>query len=682
MEDNFEPFKSDHSDKTSQVQPLNIEDATMSQRPDMKSSYGQMQFSRMVTSKEKLRLTAGPLSKSEKSRIKAIRDADFIWKYESLNFDIMRTKIYKDRKKDGCVNFMEWVAYALIGLCTGLCTAIMSNTEVHFIHEKRILVDGVIGGADGSLLNGWFFFTGISIFFVLIASSATVYWAPGATGSGNAELIAYMNGVNYPKIIGFNTLVVKIFGVIFAVIGGLCVGKEGPLAHIGANVGAVIPYMPLPRFEYLRNDKAKRELIAAGLSAGVSTAFGAPIGGALFAYEMSKPNTFWSFGVLWKSFFTCSIAVFSVAIYTQAMQGKPDINVKPVELKFGGINVESPDIWSIPCALAVGIVCGILGALFVVVNMRLAKLRKKYIQTGWKKVLEAVLFAIFTSSAFYWAPALFNTCRPNEEISDANQDLLLRYNCETGQHSPLATMFFNEELGAIRSIMSAYSGPGGIRLPWEQMLTYLLVWYFFTITTYGVWVPAGLFLPGIIIGCAVGALYESLDRMRTGKEITDVDYSYAVVPILVSVGAMLSAYCRMTYSLVVIMLETTSSINIFVPMIIAVMLSRFVANFFTPSLYACAIKMKGIPILPKKAPKACRDMEVQMIMSRNVHSIPTICKVWQLKEKIIEHHAAFPVTNTANRLVGLIPRNMLIVLAKERAFYDDSLIVNHDNFVH
>jgi len=74
------------------------------------------------------------------------------------------------------------------------------------------------------------------------------------------------------------------------------------------------------------------------------------------------------------------------------------------------------------------------------------------------------------------------------------------------------------------------------------------------------------------------------------------------VAIIISVGAMLSSYCRLTYSLVVIMLETSSAINIFVPMIIAIMVSRFVANFFSPSLYALAIKMKKIPILPRKAP--------------------------------------------------------------------------------
>lgn len=349
-----------------------------------------------------------------------IRQRPFTWKYESLNFDIMRTKVYRDRHRSRCTIAMEWVAYALIGLCTGLCTAIMSNAEVHLIHEKRLLADLIIAGDEDRLMHGWAFFSGVSICFVFIAAAATVYWGPGAVGSGNAELIAYLNGVNYPKILAFETLVVKIFGVIFAVIGGLCVGKEGPLAHIGANIGAVIPYLPIPRFEYLRNDRKKRELISAGVSAGVSTAFGAPIGGALFAYEMSKPNTFWKFSVLWKSFFTCSIAVFSVAIYAQCMKGKATLNVKPVELKFGGVFVESPDISSIPAAIILGIICGLLGALFVVVNSRVNKLRKRIITKNWVKVLEAVIFAFCTSSAFYWAPMIFGTCKNRVDISEKN----------------------------------------------------------------------------------------------------------------------------------------------------------------------------------------------------------------------------------------------------------------------
>ena len=249
------------------------------------------------------------------------------WKFSSLNFDLMRTKIYKDRKKDTKTLIMEWIAFTLIGLCCGLVTAIMMSIEVFATHEKRLVTDFFIGGETGNLFHGWLFFTGISLALVLCASSATVFYGPGAVGSGNPEIIAYLNGVNYPKLIAFETFVVKIFGVLGAVLGGLCVGKEGLLAHIGANIGAIIPYFPLPRFEFFRNDRSKRDFIAAGVSAGVSTAFGAPIGGALFSYEMSGSNFFWRFECLWKCFYTCSVAVFSVAIFHQLMAGKSALEV-------------------------------------------------------------------------------------------------------------------------------------------------------------------------------------------------------------------------------------------------------------------------------------------------------------------------------------------------------------------
>jgi chloride channel 7 len=58
---------------------------------------------------------------------------------------------------------------------------------------------------------------------------------------------------------------------------------------------------------------SKREFLAGGASAGVSAAFGAPIGGALFSYELSRPATFWTFGMIWRIFFCCSISTFTLS---------------------------------------------------------------------------------------------------------------------------------------------------------------------------------------------------------------------------------------------------------------------------------------------------------------------------------------------------------------------------------
>jgi H+/Cl- antiporter ClcA len=123
-----------------------------------------------------------------------------------------------------------------------------------------------------------------------------------------------LNGVAYPDYICLKTLAVKFFGLSLAVAGGICGGKEGPLVHIGSIVGYAVPYLPFGCFKYFRNDTEKRKLLAVGTAAGVSCAFGAPIGGSLFAYEISKPNTFWSFSLTWKIFFSASIGTFVLSI--------------------------------------------------------------------------------------------------------------------------------------------------------------------------------------------------------------------------------------------------------------------------------------------------------------------------------------------------------------------------------
>lgn len=59
----------------------------------------------------------------------------------------------------------------------------------------------------------------------------------------------------------------------------------------------------------------------------------------------------------------------------------------------------------------------------------------------------------------------------------------------------------------------------------------------------------------------------------------------------------------MSYSLAVIMLETTSNVNLFLPIIFSIFVSYGVGGIFGRSLYAGSMRAKNIPVLDKSIPK-------------------------------------------------------------------------------
>jgi chloride channel 7 len=77
------------------------------------------------------------------------------------------------------------------------------------------------------------------------------------------------------------------------------------MIHIGAALGAALSQghsttlgFSTKIFRRFRNPKDKRDFVTAGVAVGVATAFNAPIGGLLFAFE--EVASFWQHSLGWQ----------------------------------------------------------------------------------------------------------------------------------------------------------------------------------------------------------------------------------------------------------------------------------------------------------------------------------------------------------------------------------------------
>lgn len=176
----------------------------------------------------------------------------------------------------------------------------------------------------------FFFYTLWALFFAFLSASLVRMFAPYACGSGIPEIKTILSGFIIRSYLGKWTLLVKSVGLMLSVSAGLCLGKEGPMVHIASCIGAYkyhqyrsigLCFMknPFPFLfagnilsylfpKYGRNEAKKREILSAAAAAGVSVAFGAPIGGVLFSLE--EVSYYFPLKTLWRSFFCALIAAF------------------------------------------------------------------------------------------------------------------------------------------------------------------------------------------------------------------------------------------------------------------------------------------------------------------------------------------------------------------------------------
>ncbi|KAF3818823.1 hypothetical protein GH733_012240, partial [Mirounga leonina] len=599
-------------------------------------------------------------------------------KYESLDYDNSENQLFLEEERRinhmafRTVEMKRWVICAMIGILTGLVACFIDIVVENVAGLKyKVVKDNIDkfterGGLSFSLL----LWATLNSAFVLVGSAIVAFVEPVAAGSGIPQIKCFLNGVKIPHVVRLKTLVIKVSGVILSVVGGLAVGKEGPMIHSGSVIAAGISQgrsTSLKRdfkiFEYFRRDTEKRDFVSAGAAAGVSAAFGAPVGGVLFSLE--EGASFWNQFLTWRIFFASMISTFTLNFVLSIYHGNIWDLSSPGLINFGRFDTETMvyTIHEIPIFIAMGVVGGILGAVFNALNYWLTMFRIRYIHRPCLQVIEAMLVAAVTATVAF---VLIYSSRDCQPLQGSSVSYPLQLFCADGEYNSMAAAFFNTPE---KSVVSLFHDPPGSYNPMTLGL-FTLVYFFLACWTYGLTVSAGVFIPSLLIGAAWGRLFGISLSYLTGAAIWADPGKYA----LMGAAAQLGGIVRMTLSLTVIMMEATSNVTYGFPIMLVLMTAKIVGDIFIEGLYDMHIQLQSVPFLHWEAPVTSHSLTAREVMSTPVTCLRRREKVGVIVDILsntASNHNGFPVVEFAGdtqpaRLQGLILRSQLIVLLKHK----------------
>jgi len=115
----------------------------------------------------------------------------------SLNFDMLRTKIFEDRSGVRAEVYV-WIAHGLVGIIVGFIAFMISIVEEMSTEWRTETVQNLLDQDKGSSIKAYMFYVIYAMICVFVATMLTIYVGPGANGSGVAEIMGLLNGINYP----------------------------------------------------------------------------------------------------------------------------------------------------------------------------------------------------------------------------------------------------------------------------------------------------------------------------------------------------------------------------------------------------------------------------------------------------------------------------------------------------
>ena len=470
------------------------------------------------------------------------------------------------------------------------------------------------------------------------ASRSIVYYS--AAGSGVAEVKVILSGFVLHGYLGLKTVAIKVVALILSVASGMSLGKEGPYVHIATCVGNIACRLFA---KYNLNDGKRREVLSASAASGVAVAFGAPIGGVLFSLE--EVSYYFPSKTLFRTFFCCIAAALSLKFLNPYGTSK----IVLFQVRY----VSDWRYFELITFTFLGFAGGVAGALFIKASRFWAKSFRRIGVIKKYPLLEVFLVALLTGLLSFW----------NRYAKLAVTELLfeLARPCEDNFDSGLCPKTKDDIPGVIGYLAIAF-----------------LIKTFLTITTFGIKVPAGIYVPSMVVGGLMGRIVGHMIQFIT---LTYPDlFVFSNCPLegnaercitpgvyaLIAAGATMCGVTRLSVTLVVILFELTGSLDHVLPFSLAILVAKWTADAVEPlSIYDLLTDMNSYPFLDNKTHPVF-DSELLDITHRlspekvvDVSRSP-LASANELREKVAvlqragELDGGLPIIKN-DALVGLLP---------------------------
>ncbi|MBC9906072.1 MULTISPECIES: ClcB-like voltage-gated chloride channel protein [Achromobacter] len=338
-------------------------------------------------------------------------------------------------------------------------------------------------------------------------------WLPRRGAADYMEAISIGRGV-----IGFRQTVARSLSSIFSIGSGASIGREGPMVQLAAMLSSLTGrYLVLP-------PRHLRLLVACGATAGITSAYNAPIAGALFISEIV-------YGAIASATLVPLVVSSVVAniVTRQILHYDAVFHMPPFTFVSG---------WEVINYLGLGVIAGLAAPQFL-------------------RFLDTARAAFGRVPAPLWARMALG-------------GLIV------GALSVVNPEVWGNGYSVVNSMLHT-------QWAWQAVAAILLLKTLATAASVGSGAVGGVFTPTLFVGAALGALYGTgLQALFPAGDLSAVS-SYAVV----GMGALLAATTYAPLMSILMIFEMTLSYEVMLPLMLACITGYVIAHRIRPdSVYA------------------------------------------------------------------------------------------------